>query len=48
MGYDIADYYDIHEPYGTMKDVEDLISALHARGLKLIMDLVVNHTSNEV
>ena len=47
MGYDIADYKSIDPKYGTLSDVDDLISALHARGMKLMMDLVVNHTSNE-
>lgn len=48
MGYDIADYRAIHSPYGTLKDVENLIVGLHERGMKLVMDLVVNHTSDEV
>lgn len=47
MGYDISDYFSIHPPYGTLEDVERLISVLHERGMKLVMDLVVNHTSNE-
>ncbi|KAF4428943.1 glycoside hydrolase family 13 [Fusarium acutatum] len=47
MGYDIADYRTIHPPYGTLKDVESLISGLHQRGMKLVMDLVVNHTSDQ-
>ncbi|SDB88696.1 trehalose-6-phosphate hydrolase [Shouchella lonarensis] len=46
-GYDIADYYDIHEEYGTMADFEQLLGETHARGMKLIMDLVVNHTSTD-
>lgn len=48
MGYDIADYRAIHPPYGTLKDVENLIIGLHERGMKLVMDLVVNHTSDQV
>lgn len=48
MGYDISDYCDIHEPYGTIKDVDELIQGLHYRGMKCVLDLVVNHTSNEV
>lgn len=48
MGYDIADYRAIHAPYGTLKDVEKLIAGLHDRGMKLVMDLVVNHTSDQV
>lgn len=47
MGYDISDYRGIHEPYGTIEDVETLIAELGKRGIKLLMDLVVNHTSNE-
>jgi glycosidase len=47
MGYDIADYRDIHEPYGTLADVDELIEALHGRGMKFVMDLVVNHTSDQ-
>lgn len=48
MGYDISNYYDIHPPYGTMQDVETMIKGLHDRGMKYVMDLVVNHTSNQV
>lgn len=47
MGYDISDYRDIHEPYGTLQDVEELTAALHSRGMKMVMDLVVNHTSDQ-
>ncbi|KAJ5649621.1 CAZyme family GH13 [Penicillium longicatenatum] len=47
MGYDISDYYKIHPPYGTVQDVEELISKLHERKMKLVMDLVVNHTSDQ-
>ncbi|OTA63358.1 glycoside hydrolase family 13 protein [Hypoxylon sp. EC38] len=45
MGYDVSDYQKIYAPYGTVKDVDALIEACHARGMKLILDLVVNHTS---
>ena len=48
MGYDISDYYSIHPPYGTVDDVDQLCTALHGRGMKLVMDLVANHTSDEV
>lgn len=48
MGYDISDYYSIHAPYGTVEDVDDLILKLHERKMKLVMDLVVNHTSDQV
>jgi glycosidase len=47
MGYDISDYKDIDARYGTMEDVDHLISGLHQRGLKFLMDLVVNHTSDQ-
>lgn len=47
IGYDISDYCDIHKPYGTIKDVDELIQGLHSRGMKCVLDLVVNHTSNE-
>ncbi|WP_163527605.1 alpha,alpha-phosphotrehalase [Halobacillus ihumii] len=46
-GYDISDYYSIHEEYGTMADFERLLEETHKRGMKLIMDIVVNHTSTE-
>lgn len=46
-GYDISDYYSIHEEYGTMEDFESLIQEAHDRGIKIIMDIVVNHTSTE-
>ena len=46
-GYDISDYQDIDPLFGTLADLDELVAALHARGMKLIMDLVVNHTSNE-
>ncbi|KAH6625057.1 glycoside hydrolase superfamily [Chaetomium sp. MPI-SDFR-AT-0129] len=47
MGYDISDYEKVYAPYGTVKDMEDLIEACHKRGMKLILDLVVNHTSDQ-
>jgi len=46
-GYDISDYYKIHPEFGTMADFDELLAGLHDRGLKLIMDIVVNHTSDE-
>ncbi len=46
-GYDISDYYKIHPEFGTMEDFQDLLSKLHDRGIRLIMDLVVNHSSDE-
>lgn len=47
MGYDISDYEAVYAPYGTVEDVDKLILACHERGMKLILDLVVNHTSSE-
>ncbi|RXG48065.1 hypothetical protein VDGE_04509 [Verticillium dahliae] len=47
MGYDISDYRKIDPPYGTIEDVDALKDALHARGMKLVLDLVVNHTSDQ-
>lgn len=47
MGYDISDYRDIMDEFGTLANWEELVAGLHARGIKLVMDLVVNHTSNE-
>ncbi|OAG08016.1 glycoside hydrolase [Paraphaeosphaeria sporulosa] len=47
MGYDISDYEKVYAPYGTVEDVEALIKACHAHGMKLILDLVVNHTSSQ-
>ncbi len=46
-GYDISDYYDINNEFGTLSDWEELLAGLHDRGIKLMMDLVVNHTSDE-
>jgi oligo-1,6-glucosidase len=46
-GYDISDYCDIDPTFGTLGDLDELLAAAHARGMKLIMDLVVNHTSDE-
>lgn len=46
-GYDISDYEDIMEEFGTMEDFDLLLAGVHARGMKLILDLVVNHTSDE-
>ncbi|MGE5124313.1 MAG: maltose alpha-D-glucosyltransferase [Acidobacteriaceae bacterium] len=46
-GYDIADYCDIHPNYGTLDDFNHLVEQAHQRGLRLITDLVVNHTSDQ-
>jgi maltose alpha-D-glucosyltransferase/alpha-amylase len=45
-GYDIADYRNVHPDYGTLEDVRRLLDAAHARGLRVIADLVLNHTSD--
>ncbi|KAF9697175.1 hypothetical protein EKO04_004545 [Ascochyta lentis] len=47
MGYDVSNYEAVYAPYGTVKDVEDLINACHKHDMKLILDLVVNHTSDQ-
>ena len=46
-GYDISDYRKIMEEFGTQEDFNELLSQMHLRGLRLIMDLVINHTSDE-
>ena len=46
-GYDISDYYNIDPNYGTMADFEEMLSEAHKRGLKIVMDIVVNHSSTE-
>lgn len=46
-GYDVADYVDVHPDYGTLADFDALADAAHARGLRLYLDLVFNHTSRE-
>lgn len=46
-GYDISDYYSIHHEYGKMEDFDQLLKEAHQKGLKIIMDIVVNHTSTE-
>ena len=46
-GYDISDYYTIDESYGTMEDFKELLEETHKRDMRLIMDLVINHTSTE-
>ncbi|KAG6162144.1 hypothetical protein E4U51_006583 [Claviceps purpurea] len=47
MGYDISDYRVIHSPYGDIGDVDLLRDMLHERGMKLVLDLVLNHTSDQ-
>lgn len=46
-GYDISDYYSIMSEFGTMEDFDELLDEAHKRGIKIVMDLVVNHTSDE-
>ena len=46
-GYDISNYQDIDPVFGSLSDFDELLTAIHGRGLKLVMDLVVNHTSDE-
>ena len=46
-GYDVSDYYKIQPQYGSMQDFDSLLSGLHKRNIKLVMDIVVNHSSSE-
>ncbi len=46
-GYDISDYYDIEPMFGTLDDFKKMLKEMHKRGIRLIMDLVMNHTSSE-
>ncbi|RSL30710.1 alpha,alpha-phosphotrehalase [Salibacterium salarium] len=46
-GYDISDYFSIHPPFGSMEDFDELLNEAHKRNLKIIMDIVVNHTSTD-
>jgi len=46
-GYDIADYYGVHPDYGTVEDFKGLVAEAHARGIRVIADLVLNHTSDQ-
>lgn len=45
-GYDVADYYSVHEMFGTMKDFEEMVAKCKSLGIKVIIDLVIGHTSN--
>ncbi|KAL6250791.1 alpha-glucosidase maltase [Rhinocladiella similis] len=47
LGYDISDYERIYAPYGTMADLEEVIRGCHSRGLRILLDLVINHTSDQ-
>ena len=46
-GYDISDYQAIMDEFGTMEDFDELLAKAHEKGIKIVMDLVVNHTSDE-
>ncbi len=46
-GYDIADYYDVHSNYGTLRDFREFLKAAHYRGIRVITELVINHTSDQ-
>lgn len=46
-GYDISDYRNIMDDFGTMRDFEEMLEGFHQRGIKVVMDLVVNHSSSE-
>lgn len=46
-GYDVSDYRNIMQDFGTMKDFDDLLRGLHERGIRLVLDMVVNHSSDE-
>ncbi|MCJ7837942.1 MAG: alpha-amylase family glycosyl hydrolase, partial [Burkholderiales bacterium] len=46
-GYDVADYHNVHPQYGTRNDVRTLVREAHRRGLRVITELVVNHTSDQ-
>jgi maltose alpha-D-glucosyltransferase/alpha-amylase len=46
-GYDIADYHRVAEMYGTLDDFQELLDAAHSRNIRLVMDLVMNHTSDQ-
>lgn len=46
-GYDVADYYGVHPDYGTLADFRALVAGAHARGMRVVTDLVLNHTSDQ-
>lgn len=47
FGYDVSNYYEINPEYGTMDDFDEMLSLVHQKGMRLVMDLVANHTSDE-
>ena len=46
-GYDIADFFDVHPDYGTVEDFYEFVEQAHQRGIRVIADLVMNHTSSD-
>ncbi len=46
-GYDVSNYYDVHSDLGSLEDFKQLVQAAHQKGLRIIMDLVINHTSDQ-
>ncbi len=46
-GYDVTDYYDVNSDYGTLEDLEALVDAANERDIKIVLDLVINHTSDQ-
>ena len=46
-GYDVSNYEDVHPPYGTREDVKRFVEEAHARGLRVVTELIVNHTSDQ-
>ncbi|HCZ25011.1 MAG TPA: glucohydrolase, partial [Acholeplasmataceae bacterium] len=46
-GYDVRNYFDVQEMFGSMEDVHELIKQAHAKGIKIVLDYVLNHTSDE-
>jgi len=46
-GYDVSDYYNIHPDYGTLEDFKTLVKAIHERNMRIIIDIVMNHTSDQ-
>lgn len=46
-GYDVTDYYQVDREYGTREDLVQLISEAHSRGIRVVIDLMLNHTSNQ-